>query len=79
VGDGFTEHQTHDAAARESKRLEHPDLARALAHTHHQGVANDHQDRHERRPTTRTTINAMLPNWATNALLKAFSVSVAVS
>jgi hypothetical protein len=42
-------HQTHDAAARESKRLEHPDLARALAHTHHQGVANDHQDRHERR------------------------------
>jgi hypothetical protein len=30
-------------------------------------------------PTTRMTISAMLPNWAANALLKAFSVSVAVS
>ena len=30
-------------------------------------------------PTTSTTISLMLPNWATNASLNAFSVSVAVS
>jgi hypothetical protein len=30
-------------------------------------------------PTTNVTIRAILPNWATKALLKAFSVSVVVS
>ena len=30
-------------------------------------------------PTTSSTISAMLPSWAANALLNAFSVSVEVS
>src|SRR6202035_5950686 len=47
--DRLAEHQAQDAAAGEAERLEHPDLARALPHAHHQSVADDHQDRHERR------------------------------
>ena len=46
----------------------------------HHGVADDHQDG-RRRPRRRraSTISAMLPNCAANALLNAFSVSVEVS
>ena len=69
-----------DARAGEAERLQHADLARAFAHRHRPWCCRRSSGwSTNAAPTTRPTISAMLPSCAANALLNAFSVSVAVS